>query len=170
MEATRLGGETIGTALKGFDVNLGKINSQITSTDEKKFERLASYGIDLRDSNGELRSTYDILGNVKDVWGSLNSEQRADASFAIAGKQYQNIFTSIITGWEDVIDIQDQAMNQTGLEVGQGSAYEEYAKQQESIGFKVAELDNRFDLVCRLLLEKKNTLQNLLPSLAHKHL
>src|SRR5699024_12606640 len=36
MEATRLGGETIGTALKGFDVNLGKINSQITSTDEKK--------------------------------------------------------------------------------------------------------------------------------------
>ena len=168
MEATRLGGETIGTALKGFDVNLGKINSQITSTDEKKFERLASYGIDLRDSNGELRSTYDILGNVKDVWGSLNSEQRADASFAIAGKQYQNIFTSIIGGWEDVIDIQDQAMNQTGLEVGQGSAYEEYAKQQESIGFKIAELDNAWKKFIQTLSGGKGVMMDVLDWLIDK--
>src|SRR5699024_3911023 len=168
MEATRLGGETIGTALKGFDVNLGKINSQITSTDEKKFERLASYGIDLRDSNGELRSTYDILGNVKDVWGSLNSEQRADASFAIAGKQYQNIFTSIITGWEDVIDIQDQAMNQTGFEVGEGSAYEEFAIQQESIAFKVAELKNAWQEFIQALSGGKGVMMDVLDWLIDK--
>ena len=167
-EATRLGGQTIGTALKGFDVNLGKINSQITSTDEKKFERLASYGIDLRDSNGELRSTYDILGNVKDVWGSLNSEQRADASFAIAGKQYQNIFTSIITGWEDVIDIQDQAMNQTGFEVGEGSAYEEFAIQQESIAFKVAELKNAWQEFIQALSGGKGVMMDVLDWLIDK--
>ena len=167
-EATRLGGETIGTALKGFDVNLGKINSQITSTDEKKFERLASYGIDLRDSNGELRSTYDILGNVKDVWGSLNSEQRADASFAIAGKQYQNIFTSIITGWEDVIDIQDQAMNQTGFEVGEGSAYDEFAVQQESIAFKVAELKNAWQEFIQALSGGKGVMMDVLDWLIDK--
>ena len=168
MEATRLGGETIGTSLKGFDVNLGKINSQITSTDEKKFERLASYGINLRDSNGELRSTYDILGNVKDVWGNLNSEQRADASFAIAGKQYQNIFTSIINGWEDVIDVQDQAMNQTGLEIGEGSAYEEYAKQQESIGFKIAELDNAWKKFIQTLSGGKGVMMDVLDWLIDK--
>ena len=167
-EATRLGGETIGTALKGFDVNLGKINSQITSGDEKKFERLASYGINLRDSNGELRSTYDILGNVKDVWGSLNSEQRADASFAIAGKQYQNIFTSIINGWEDVIDVQDQAMNQTGFEIGQGSAYDEFAVQQESIAFKVAELKNAWQEFIQALSGGKGVMMDVLDWLIDK--
>ena len=167
-EATRLGGETIGTSLKGFDVNLGKINSQITATDAKKFERLASYGINLRDSNGELRSTYDILGNVKDVWGNLNSEQRADASFAIAGKQYQNIFTSIINGWEDVIDIQDQAMNQTGFEIGQGSAYDEFAVQQESIAFKVAELKNAWQEFIQALSGGKGVMMDVLDWLIDK--
>ena len=167
-EATRIGGESIGTALKGFDVNIGKINSQITSGDENKFERLASYGIKLRDSNGELRSTYDILGNVKDVWGDLNSEQRADVGFTIAGKRAQNIFTSIISGWEDVIDIQDQAMNQTGLEIGEGSAYEEYAKQQESIAFKVAELNNAWQEFIQALSGGKGVMMDVLDWLIDK--
>ena len=168
MEATRLSGESIGTSLKNFDVNIGKINSQITSGDEKKFERLASYGINLRDSNGELRSTYDILGNVKDVWGDLNSEQRADVGFTIAGKRAQNVFTSIISGWEDVIDIQDQAMNQTGFEIGQGSAYEEYATQQESIGFKVAELDNAWKKFIQTLSGGKGVMMDVLDWLIDK--
>src|SRR5699024_11095194 len=97
-----------------------------------------------------------------------NSEQRADASFAIAGKQYQNIFTSIITGWEDVIDIQDQAMNQNGLEVGQGSAYEEYAKQQESIGFKVKELDNAWKKFIQTLSGGKGVMADVLDWLIDK--
>lgn len=167
-EATRLGGETIGTAFKNFDVNLGKINSQITSGDEKKFERLASYGINLRDSNGELRSTYDILGNVKDVWGDLNSEQRADVGFTIAGKRQQNIFNSIIKGWEDVIDIQDQAMNQTGFELGEGSAYEEFAVQQESIAFKVAELKNAWQEFIQELSGGKGVMMDVLDWLIDK--
>lgn len=168
MEATRLSGESIGTSLKNFDVNIGKVNSQITSGDEKKFERLASYGINLRDSNGELRSTYDILGNVKDVWGDLNSEQKADVGFTIAGKRAQNVFTSIISGWEDVIDIQDQAMNQTGFEIGQGSAYEEYATQQESIGFKVAELDNAWKKFIQTLSGGKGVMMDVLDWLIDK--
>lgn len=140
-ETTRLGGETIGTALRAFDVNLGKIGARLTKQDSKKFDFFKDIGVDLVDTNGEMRSTYDIIGDLEARWGSLTSEQRNTAGFYAAGKQYQNILTSIINGWEYVEKARQDAQGQLGLGEA-GSAYDEFAVQQDSLEFKQAALKN----------------------------
>lgn len=43
-------------------------------------------GVDLTDTNGEFRSTYDILNDIGKVWDTLNSKQQAMLAEEIAGK------------------------------------------------------------------------------------
>ena len=53
---------------------------------QKEFEKFA--GISIEDTNGELRSTYDILSDLAKVWDTLSSEEQQLLGEDIAGKQY----------------------------------------------------------------------------------
>lgn len=140
-EVTRQGGDKIGTALKAFDVNFGKIAGRIGKADQRKYDFFESIGVHIADSNGNLRSTYDILKDLSGVWSRLNSEQKSAAGFYAAGKHHQNILASLVTGWQYVEKAQQESLSQFSMGES-GSAFKEFAVQQESLEFKLASLKN----------------------------
>lgn len=142
-EATRVGGETMGTAIKAMDVNLGKIGSGITKGDVGKSEFLKNIGVDVKDANGELKSTYQVLGDLNKVWKNLNTNQKSTAGFYLAGKQFQNVFSGIMGNWDVVLKATNEAQGQVDLiDKKSGSAFKEFEKQQDSVQFKAANLKN----------------------------
>ena len=142
-EATRVGGETMGTAIKAMDVNLGKIGSGITKGDVRKSEFLKNIGVDVKDANGELKSTYQVLGDLNKVWKNLNANQKSTAGFYLAGKQFQNVFSGIMGNWDVVLKATNEAQGQVDLiDKKSGSAFKEFEKQQDSVQFKAANLKN----------------------------
>ena len=142
-EATRIGGETMGTAIKAMDVNLGKIGSRITSGDNDKADFLKNIGVDVKDANGELKSTYQVMEDLNKVWKNLNTNQKSTAGFYIAGKQFQNVFSGIMGNWDVVLKATNEAQSQVDLiDKKSGSAFKEFEKQQDSVQFKAANLKN----------------------------
>ncbi len=142
-EATRVGGETMGTAIKAMDVNLGKIGSGITKGDVDKSEFLKNIGVDVKGANGELKSTYQVLEDLNKVWKNLNTNQKSTAGFYLAGKQFQNVFSGIMGNWDVVLKATNEAQGQVDLiDKKSGSAFKEFEKQQDSVQFKAANLKN----------------------------
>lgn len=145
-EATRLGGEKIGTALKAMDINFSKIGSQLTDGDVTKYNFFRDIGVDIKDSNGELRDSYDIIGDLAGKWGTLNSEQKSTATFYAAGKNHSAIIQGLAGNWDAVTKATGEANAQLALvDKTAGSAYNEFAIQQDSVAFAQATMKNAWD-------------------------
>ena len=145
-EATRLGGEKIGTALKAMDINFAKIGTQLTAKDIEKFEFFSEIGVNIKDSNGELRSSYDIIGDLAGRWGDLNSEQKSTATFYAAGKNHSAVIQGLASNWDAVTKATGEANAQLSLiDKTSGSAYNEFAIQQDSVQFAQAQMKNAWD-------------------------
>ncbi len=144
-EATRKGGERIGTGIKSIALNLTNMNAQLTGQNENKFAWFQDIGVDFRDANGEMLSMTEILGNLHSVWDTLNTDQKGTAKFYMAGKEHAETLGAIIDQWDtSIASTLDGANAQLGLDVN-GSAYLEHAKQADSVKFKLAELKNAWD-------------------------
>lgn len=145
-EATRAGGEKIGTALKAMDVNLGKIGSKLTKGDQAKYDFFKNIGVDILDSNNQLRSTYDILTDLSKVWDNLSAIDQSTAGSYIAGKNHSAVFSGLLANWETVKKAAKEAQGQVDLvDKESGSAFKEFESQQNSVQFALAGLKNAWD-------------------------
>lgn len=57
----------------------------ISSRISKNGEALSKYGVDINDTNGNLKSTYEILSELKPVWDSLEASERVSLGTTLAG-------------------------------------------------------------------------------------
>ncbi|PGA25355.1 MULTISPECIES: phage tail tape measure protein [Bacillus cereus group] len=140
-EATRKGGERIGTGIKTIAMNMTNITSQLTPDTQKKFAWFKQIGVDFKDSNGQMREGDAILGDLVKKWDTLSQEQKGTAKFYLAGKEHAEILGGIIDQWERVEQVAGETNQQLGLGEN-GSAYLEHAKQASSLKFKMVELKN----------------------------
>lgn len=108
---------------------------------------LQKVGISLKDENGILRSSADILDEVSEKWDTLNRNQQSQVATAIAGTNQANIFRATMADYKEVIDATTIAQN------ANGSATERMATYTESLEAKIsafktawAELVNNLDL------------------------
>lgn len=142
-ESTRAGGEKIGTALKAMDVNFGKISAKLTKGDAAKSDFFTKIGAPLKDGNGNLRSTYDILGDISKKWDGLSDSDKQIAGFYAAGKQHAAVFAGIMQDWTGVEKATKEAQAQVDLfDKNNGSAYKEFARQQTGMQFHIVALKN----------------------------
>ena len=56
-------------------------------------------GIDMHDSNGQVRDFYDIMGDIAGMWDKLDKKSKSSVAEAIAGKNQLNVFTAIMSNW-----------------------------------------------------------------------
>ena len=140
-EATRLGGEVIGTTWRTMDKNVAEMASQSTGSQKKKYNMFKDWGVDLLDANGELKSTYDVLKDVRGIWDDLSSVEQTTAATAIGGARGLAMIQSVMANWDRVQDILGMSQGQMGLGKA-GSAYEEFEIQSESMEYKIATLKN----------------------------
>lgn len=165
-EATRVGGESVGNAIKAMDVNFGKISSKLTNGDENKYNFFKNIGVSIKDSEGNLRSTFDILSDLHGVWDNLSDTDKSTAGFYSAGKNFQNVFSGILGSWDSVTKATSEAQGQLDLlEKTSGSAYKEFEKQQDSIEFKAAALKNSWAEFLNVVAGGKDGLSTVMDAL-----
>lgn len=128
LETTREAPETMGTALKTIIARMRELSDYGETlggdTDINKVEsQLAYVGIALRDSNGELRSTEDVLDELGKKWDSLNKNQQAALAKALAGTRQQSRLIALMDDYERVTELQQISMRSAGATSAQAATY-----------------------------------------------
>lgn len=113
--------------------SLGEDSSSVIATADLD-KKMRGIGVAITDTNGDLRSTYDILNDLSKVWDKLATTERAAVAEMLAGTRQQNAFYSIMDNWQDATGaVQDC---QTAL----GTLKDSYDIYLDSIQGKVNQL------------------------------
>lgn len=128
LETTREAPETMGTALKTVIARMREISDYGETlggdTDVNNVEsQLAYVGIALRDANGELRSTEEVLDELGKKWTELNSNQQAAVAKALAGTRQQSRLIAMMTDYERVVELQQISERSAGATLAQMETY-----------------------------------------------
>lgn len=92
--------------------------------DEGK-QALHEYGIEVENLDGSLNSTYDILGQVAQIWGTLTDVQRTSLGETLAGKTRFNILSAVMTNFQHAIEATETALNSEGSAMQENIAFME---------------------------------------------
>lgn len=114
---------TISLRLQGMEEDGEKVDG-LTAKLEKDFNQL---GLTLYDDNRQMKNTYEILGDLAEVYPRLNTEQKAYYTELIAGKTRAQVAAAILNNFSRAIEATETAYNSAG------SAAEENAKVLESL-------------------------------------
>ena len=128
LETTREAPETMGTALKTIIARMRELGDYGETlegdTDINNVEsQLAYVGIALRDTNGELRSTEDVLDELGKKWDTLNKNQQAALAKALAGTRQQSRLIAIMEDYERVTELQEISQRSAGATAAQAGVY-----------------------------------------------
>lgn len=83
--------EVIGLVTSGTEIMVGRSSqvarglSTIAARIASNTDTLAEYGINVEDANGNLKSTYQVLKELKPVWDNLSDAQRVALGDVLAG-------------------------------------------------------------------------------------
>lgn len=120
---------------------LTQVLDDSSSTGKKLSAIYDKLGISLKDENGQLRSTYDILKDLSEKWDTLSENEQKYISLTSAGARQQNIFTSLMKNFNNVIEATETAYNSAG------SAARENAKVIDTISKKTEILRSEFQQI-----------------------
>lgn len=142
-EGTRAGGDAIGTAFKTISANLAQIGSGLTGQAKNKDKFFNGLGVQLKDSKGNLKSTYQIMDQLSKKWKTMSKSEKNTAALYAGGKNHANIFAATMDNWDTAKKAMAESQTQVNLrDKDHGSAYQEFAKQKQSIQFQLAGLQD----------------------------
>ena len=180
-DQTQQAAETIGRAWNSVIQRINKISAGKDVSDTGKSlndveKALKTVGIALRDDNGIIKASSDILDEVAAKWDTWNRNQQSQIATAIAGTNQANIFRATMNDYKEVLEATTIAEN------ANGSATERMSIYTESLTGKIntfkttwtelvndLNLDSLIGLVVDLgtkLLEILNILLNKIPILS----
>ena len=140
-EGTRAGGEAIGTAYKTIGSRIAKMGTGLTKQDQTRAAFFKGLGVNLTDTNGKLKSTWDVMDQLGKKWDTLSEKDKNTAAQYAAGANHANIFQATMDNWKTARQAMREAEAQQGLG-SSGSAYQEMAKQKQSIEFQLKGLQD----------------------------
>ena len=180
-DQTQQAAETIGRAWNSVIQRINKISAGKDVSDTGKSlndvdKALQKVGISLRDDNGIIKASSDILDEVAAKWETWNRNEQSQIATAIAGTNQANIFRATMNDYKEVLEATTIAEN------ANGSATERMSIYTESLTAKIntfkttwtelvndLNLDSLIGLVVDLgtkLLEILNILLNKIPILS----
>lgn len=80
-------------------------------------------GVKVETDDGQLRSTYDILKDIGEVWERLDTKQQALLAEEIAGKNRANVFASLMQNAEQLENAYDTLKDSAGSATKEQEAY-----------------------------------------------
>ena len=130
IETTREPAESIGTALKTIVARMREITDYGKTLEDgmdlNNVEKQLRYvDIALRDQNGELRSTEDVLNDLGMKWDTLSQNQQAAVAKALAGTRQQSRLIAMMQDYDRVIELQQIAARSAGATSAQAAVYME---------------------------------------------
>lgn len=97
--------------------------------------------VSLKETNGDMRSTYDILSDLYTNWDKLTKGEKENVATVVGGTNHRAKFLATMDAFGDAVgdNAKQMGIYQTALESA-GSAERENAKYQESFEFKINNL------------------------------
>ena len=118
VSVTRQAPESVGTALKTIYARISDLKLGDTDEDGLKLGDvsggLQKLGIEILDSEGELRDLGTIIEEVAGKWDSWTSAQQAAIAQLMAGKRQYNNLVSLFSNWDMYEKAIDTSRNATG--------------------------------------------------------
>lgn len=131
----------VGTSLKAIGTNLVGLKTSAKDGSismNKTALALKKVGINCQNSNGQVKSTSEILGELGEKWKELGDDTKTKMALAeaIAGKNHINTLTALMNNWETVLEYQEAYNNGSYV----GSAEQENARYIDSVEGKLTQL------------------------------
>ena len=120
---------------------LRTVGLQLANLANKSSELSLGYGnvtVALKDSEGQMRSTYDILNEIKDTWDKMSEAQKQSLGLQIAQKNQYEVFASTMENFGAAQDAYKTALNSSGSAMKENEAY------AESLEYKIQMLKKAF--------------------------
>ena len=129
-DQTQQAAETIGRAWNSVIQRINKISAGKDVSDTGKSlndvdKALKKVGISLRDDNGIIKSSSDILDEVAAKWETWNRNEQSQIATAIAGTNQANIFRATMNDYKEVLEATTIAENASGSATERMSIYTE---------------------------------------------
>ena len=136
-------------ALVSVQSRLNQVVDDSSSTGQKLTNWYNEHNIAIYDQEGELRSLYEILGDVSKQWDGLSkNEQSYFLNIQAGANQSQNL-ASLLSNWDSVAKAQDVALNSAGSAAKENTAY------MDSLESKVAALKSSFQELANAVITKE---------------
>jgi TP901 family phage tail tape measure protein len=135
-ETSRQTGKEIGTSLRFMFRRL---------QGEKGPKELGKIGVPVLTPQGDIRSGFEVLGQLADKWNDLNQSQRLAIAQAIGGRRHYNSLIILMDHWGDVLDTLQDSINSKGAaERRNAIVMDTYAKKLEQVRASLTELQLQF--------------------------
>jgi hypothetical protein len=118
--------------------NLAQVLDDASSNGKKITEIFDSLNISMYDNEGQLLSSYKLLGKLADKWNTLDTNTKNYIASTIAGTNQLNNFLALMNNFEHAVEATETAINSAG------SASKENEKYMESLEAKVQKLRASF--------------------------
>ena len=149
--------ETVGTTLKSVSMYLRAAKSELedagesadgcaNSVSELRSELKSLTGVDIMIDNKNFKSTYQILKELSQVWGSLSDVTQANVTEMIGGKRNANAVSALLNNFQVAEDSLEAAANSAG------TAWAENDVWMDSIQARLAQLDASFQVLSQDVL------------------
>lgn len=128
-DVTQEGDSQLGTSLKSMLARFNKINEETGDLNEELNEvqkAIESVGVNFTDSEGQIRSFYDIVQDLSVGWNDLDKNTKSYIATQAAGVRQQNRFFALMDNFNKV-----QAIN-NDLVYAAGTLQESYATYLDS--------------------------------------
>lgn len=144
--------ETLGLLTSGIEIMqqpgkvanaLSTISARLTASNDAYIASITGGMGTVDDYTGELRSTYDILKDLAEVYPTLSSTERQNMIEVVAGKTQRTALTSILENFDHAIGATEAALN------SEGSAAKENAKRMDSLNGKLTKLQSAWQSLAR---------------------
>lgn len=117
---------TAGTEImQGRSAQVARGLSTIASRIVKNQDALKAYGVQVEDTNGNLKSTYNVLAELKPKWDSMSEAERVALGDAIAGTNQYKVLAAVMQNFEHATDATTTALNSSGSAIKENAAYME---------------------------------------------
>ena len=136
--------EILGLVTAGTEIMIGRSSqvarglSTIAARIVKNKDALAEYGITVENTDGSLKSTFDVLSELKPKWDSMTDAQRTALGDTIAGTNQYKVLAAVMSNFNTAVDANKTALNSSG------SAAKENARYMESLESQITSVKASF--------------------------
>lgn len=134
--------------MQGRSSQVARGLSTIAARIVKNQDALAEYGITVENVDGSLKSTFDVLSELKPKWDSMTDAQRTALGDTIAGQNQYKVLASVMQNFGHAADATKTALESVG------SAAQENSKYMESLEAKQQALKAEFEDFANRVLSK----------------
>ena len=109
----------VGRGLRTMAINISKLAQE----QETLSVANGKYTISLQDQNGQMKSTYDIMSQLGDIWGDLNETEQTALATQLAGKTQFEVFSNVMKNWGSAVKATNTALDSNGSSLRENEKY-----------------------------------------------